>query len=387
MSKGHKMKKINQQLSQLFKDELVDNKKYSAKNIFHNKKLIVYGAGNGFIAFNNAVLDRLSLRPHLILDDKFKKGDTFNGITAQPISGYRPSEEEKKNSIIIITALKDDIFKIIQQNLKELGFESIIKSSDIFEFNLHHVPIELKKKGTNFYLQNRDKIETCMELMYDKLSKDIFYAVMKTYITQRSGKIPNRPLHEQYFPSDINLQKGYSRFINCGSYDGDTVKQLHSQYGKIDALACFEPDEKNFSLLSQYLKDNKEKIAENIVAFPCGVFNSETQLSFSGDKMLCSSIFDNGSAVIQCVTLDNVIPNFKPTFISMDVEGAELEALAGAAQLIRENKPDLAISVYHFPNHIWEIPIYLNRLNLGYKFYLRNYTGFTYETILYAFAV
>lgn len=378
------MKKINRQLSQLFKDRSADNKKYSAENIFQNKKLIVYGAGNGFIAFNNAVLNRFSLRPHLILDNKFKKGDTFNGITGQSISGYRPSEEEKKNSIVVITVGKDEIYKIIKQSLKELGFENIIKSSDIFEFNLHHVPIELKKKGINFYLQNRENIETCMELMSDKLSQEVFHAVMKTYITQKPEKIPNSPFHEQYFPSDINLQKGHSRFINCGSYDGDTVKQLHSQYGKIDALACFEPDEKNFSLLNQYLKNNKEKIAENIVAFPCGVFNRETQLSFSSEKSLCSSIFDDGNTVIQCVALDNVIPNFKPTFISMDVEGAELEALAGAVQLIRDNKPDLAISVYHFPNHIWEIPIYLNRLELGYKFYLRNYTGFTYETILYA---
>lgn len=377
------MKKIDMQLSQLFENRLV-NKKYNAENIFRDKTMIVYGAGNGFIALNNTVLNRCHLTPRLILDDKFRKGDTFNGVSAESISGYIPSDEEKKSAVVVITIGDEEICKVAQQKLKNIGFENIIKSSDIFEFNLHHVPSELAEKGIEFYFQNRENIEASMELMSDKLSQDVFLAVMKTYITQKPENIPRRPYSEQYFPADINLRKGYSRVINCGAYDGDTVKRLNSQYGKVDALACFEPDVKNFNLLSSYLKENQETLAENIVAFPCGVYDTEAQLSFSSDKLLCSSIFDEGNAVIQCVALDDVIPNFKPTFISMDIEGAEMEALEGAVQLIRENKPDLAISVYHFPDHIWRIPLYLNRLGLGYKFYLRNYTGFTYETVLYA---
>ncbi len=68
----------------------------------------------------------------------------------------------------------------------------------------------------------------------------------------------------------------------------------------------------------------------------------------------------------------------------MDIEGAELEALKGTETLIKKNKPDLAISVYHAPNHIWEIPLYIESLKQGYEFYLRNYTSFTHDTVLYA---
>jgi hypothetical protein len=95
-------------------------------------------------------------------------------------------------------------------------------------------------------------------------------------------------------------------------------------------------------------------------------------------------ISDKGDSFIQCIAMDHVIAGFKPTFISMDVEGAELEALKGAEMLIRENKPDLAICVYHASNHVWDIPLYLDGLRLGYKFYLRNYTSFIGETVLYA---
>lgn len=378
------MKKIKERLLRLFSDGSADNKKYGAKSIFKNKTIIVYGAGNGFAAFSNAVLNRFNLRPYLILDNKFKKGTKFNGIPARSSSGYSPSEEEKKNSMVVVTVGKEELYSSIRRTLKKLGFENIIKSSDVFEFNLHHVPAEIKKKGFAFYSQNKKNIQNTMELMSDELSREVFYAVIKTYMTQKPEKIPLSPTCEQYFPSDIKLQKGFLRFINCGSYDGDTVKQLQAKHGKIDALACFEPDKKNFSLLSRYLKANKEKLAKKISIFSYGVFDHKTKVKFSSGKSLCSSIFDEGNVVIQCVALDSLLPDFKPTFISMDVEGAEPEALRGAAQLIRDNKPDLAISVYHFPNHIWEIPIYLNSLGLGYRFYLRNYTGFTYETILYA---
>jgi len=100
--------------------------------------------------------------------------------------------------------------------------------------------------------------------------------------------------------------------------------------------------------------------------------------------MVNSAISDKGDSVIQCVALDHALPGFNPTFINMDIEGVELAALKGAETLIKESKPDLAISAYHAPNDIWEIPLYLEGLRLGYKFYLRNYSSFISDTVLYA---
>jgi hypothetical protein len=80
----------------------------------------------------------------------------------------------------------------------------------------------------------------------------------------------------------------------------------------------------------------------------------------------------------------SVDPDFQPTFINMDVEGAEPEALQGGAELIRRNCPDLGICVYHRPEHLWDIALALHALNPNFLFYLRNYTGFPAETVLYA---
>ena len=87
----------------------------------------------------------------------------------------------------------------------------------------------------------------------------------------------------------------------------------------------------------------------------------------------------------QCVRIDDIIDNEKiPTFIKMDVEGAEKNAILGAENTISRYKPRLAISIYHKPKDIIEIPTLLKELVPEYKFAIRHYSTNVYETVLYA---
>jgi len=58
-------------------------------------------------------------------------------------------------------------------------------------------------------------------------------------------------------------------------------------------------------------------------------------------------------------------------YLKYDVEGAEREALKGAEDLIRRAQPILAVSVYHKPADLWELPLYMKSLNPGYELFLR----------------
>lgn len=71
-------------------------------------------------------------------------------------------------------------------------------------------------------------------------------------------------------------------------------------------------------------------------------------------------------------------------FIKMDIEGAELTALRGARQTIERFKPTLAICVYHKLIDFYEIPQFLDELDLGYRFYLQHSTVHGDETVLFA---
>ena len=68
----------------------------------------------------------------------------------------------------------------------------------------------------------------------------------------------------------------------------------------------------------------------------------------------------------------------------MDIEGAEKQALFGSKQVIKQNHPKLAISVYHRFDDIFEIPELILSFNPDYKLYLRHYCINPAETILYA---
>lgn len=68
----------------------------------------------------------------------------------------------------------------------------------------------------------------------------------------------------------------------------------------------------------------------------------------------------------------------------MDIEGSELKALKGAEKTIRENKPRLAICIYHKRMDLIEIAAYLLKLVPEYRFYIRHYWSNMWETVLYA---
>jgi len=69
----------------------------------------------------------------------------------------------------------------------------------------------------------------------------------------------------------------------------------------------------------------------------------------------------------ECLTIDSLFQDKEKNniFIKMDIEGAELAALKGAGQLLKNGKQiSLAICTYHHPQDVHEIPSYLE--SLGY---------------------
>jgi len=88
---------------------------------------------------------------------------------------------------------------------------------------------------------------------------------------------------------------------------------------------------------------------------------------------------------VQASCLDNLIPGTASiNYIKMDIEGAELNALQGAHQIIKRSTPHLAICIYHKPKDLWEIGLWIHQNFSGkYSFYIRTYAEQTFETVLY----
>ncbi|MNO27494.1 hypothetical protein D3C76_173700 [compost metagenome] len=187
---------------------------------------------------------------------------------------------------------------------------------------------------------------------------------------------------KQYFEESIVIPNDNEVFVDAGCFDfGNSLvfkKWSNNSYEKIYA---FEPDPLNYKKCKEVIL---EKGVKNVEMINAGLWSENTTLHFNADGSGGSSIEMDGTSNVNVVSLDSVLNGQRASFIKMDIEGAEMEALQGAQNTIVKHRPRLAICIYHKPEDILEIPLYLKSLVPDYKFYIRHYSNYTIETVLYA---
>lgn len=340
------------------------------------RKIYIYGAG-GWGSSLQELLELYSIETHAFFDQKTDEIGMINNIPICNPDHYETTESSKEESLVII-AIRLEHQESIANRLKEKGYINYTTINGIWHYGCWS-----DRKELFSLIDEKEEILACSELWADQKSIDIYLEQIECYLS-RKYNVSNRIDNDQYFPEDIIFRKGYSRFVDCGAYTGDTISSLTEKRGRIDNLVAIEPDTGNFKELSSYIERKRDNIAEDIQLYPFGVWSSSKTLLFVNNQGSGCHLSETGNTPLQCIALDDILIEFTPTFIKMDVEGAEVEAIKGASHTIGNCKPDLAISVYHMIEHLWKIPLLLKSIDDKYKFYLRSYEHFNQETVLYA---
>lgn len=191
----------------------------------------------------------------------------------------------------------------------------------------------------------------------------------------------------QYFElQQLPHAAGREVFADIGCYDGLSAFYFDKWCSGNGFSYCFEPDPVNIERIHRVLRN---KGIDSYELIDKGAWSRSTTLGFVSTGNSVSHIIENAGSseadTISVVALDDVLIDKGATFIKMDIEGAEYEALTGAKRMISEQKPKLAICVYHKPEDIWKIPELILELNEDYRFYMRHYSYKDNETVLYAF--
>jgi FkbM family methyltransferase len=191
----------------------------------------------------------------------------------------------------------------------------------------------------------------------------------------------------QYF--DMFLPDEDEIFIDCGSYDGQSsLNFVNWCRGNYKAIIAFECDHGNFELTKFHLRNQKCcEVINCALSYEPGFIDIGLNDGFGKPSFsLISNDYSKTEDSVQIATnsIDNVLHGEKATFIKMDIEGYELNAIMGARETIAKYKPRLAISIYHKPQDIIEIPKILMEFRNDYIFALRHYFPGTPETVLYA---
>lgn len=188
---------------------------------------------------------------------------------------------------------------------------------------------------------------------------------------------------KQYYEEFIKFAEGET-FIDAGAFDLSTslrfaekCKENNISDFKIYAFEPYKIAYENCKKIKEHYPDLKMELMES------GLWSSDTVIGFDNIGSESSRINEDSSDKIKSVALDSVVKE-RVTYIKMDIEGAELEALKGCQNIIKQYKPKLAICVYHKPEDIIEIPKYIKQLVPEYRLYLRHYSNKQTETVLYA---
>lgn len=287
-----------------------------------------------------------------------------------------------RGAVMIVAFLcTEEKFESLRCRLKGLGWESVYYFQTIrYFFDLCGILVPDGREQPACPAE--EALARSAAWLADDESMEILEDFLKAVINGAPELYARPSEQEQYFVRDIPFARGYSRFVDCGAFDGDTAMALLRNQGRAEAMVLFEPDGENFKKLRRRLKETRA--AEEQVLFPCGVWEECGLLRFRSGAASSSGLTEEGDQVVPCVAIDDVIGDFHPTFLKMDIEGAEYRALKGASGVIAQDKPDLAISVYHTIEHMWEVPTLLKRLVPEYRFYLRSHAPCGMETILYA---
>lgn len=245
----------------------------------------------------------------------------------------------------------------------------------------------------DFWEKNRDRFETLYDALEDEKSK----ACMLAYINQKiSGDfryLESLYGSNQYYEKELVDIGNVRCMVDCGTYDGDSFRIFCQNYEKVvgrqynETAVLLEPSKEAYDKLkSLNIADKKKLIIENY-----GVWESEGCLYFSEDGT-SSRIEKRGTDMARVNKLDNIAyeifreNNFKAGegFIKMDIEGSELNALRGGSNLVQKYHPILAVCVYHKKEDLITIPAYIKSLYEEYRFFLRIYSRYAKELVLYA---
>lgn len=307
-----------------------------------------------------------------VIDDFNASEKHWNGIPVINSKDVDPSS-------IVINCVTSISPVLVRNTLREAGLNNLISISDLIskKSDLLSLPwfVAQQREELN---NNRAWWSILWSLMSDQVSKNTLSDVLKFRLTANSEYMNAYEvrLSDQYFEDFMNYKSEV--FVDAGGFDGDTTEEFINRYPDYKKVFIFEPSAKNLNAAKMRLKGQRD-----IDFRPLGLSDREGTLRFNADAGSASAVTEGEGEAISVVTLDSQLKDEPISFIKMDLEGWEMNALRGAELIIKKNKPKLAIAVYHSAKDFREIPQYILNLNPDYKVYLRHYTQGWSETVMY----
>ncbi|GIW68027.1 MAG: hypothetical protein KatS3mg096_895 [Candidatus Parcubacteria bacterium] len=353
------------------RDKIFESKKHIIEDLFKgDRDILIFGITNYTEPLINFLKEK-GLIIKGIIDDYTEKERIFD------IKILRSDQIDKNN--IVISSIIEGRPKSVRNLLLNKGVNDLL---DYFDFNYMYpnlFQIPFNSGNREKILNNQSELQFVADKLQDDLSKKFFQEVIDFRLNFNYwNKCFIYSPENQYFELFFNFENIFS-FIDAGGYDGETTLNAFNKFRNLNKVIFIEP-------FPESMKLAKEKMSvlhnDKISFIETAISDHNTVKYITTHKGNANHLIDYGELTIRVSKLDEIV-NEKIDFIKLDIEGEELKALKGAENLIKKFKPYIACCVYHDQNHFWQIPLFLLKINPGYKIYFSHYTEGICESVMY----
>jgi FkbM family methyltransferase len=301
-------------------------------------------------------------------NDINKQGKVINGI---PVISLNELNNFNYTSVVITAR---HCVKEISEQLNKLHINN-------FSFDIYFVKKMIDKYKCVY-----------LNLLNEPRSREVYIQIIKSMLFSSNEYCSSVMEGNAFWAIPQFSNTGNEIFVDAGAFVGDTLEQfIWNNIGAFKKIYAFEPGEKQYTAMQYRIKRLIQEWCiepEKIVSVKAGLGekNSTLLYTYNDSSPLCSNFITddvNESSKVNVYSLDSFIGDGVVSFIKSDIEGFELEMLKGAANLIKRCRPKLAISIYHKPEDLFEIPKFIHSLVPEYKMAIRHHASTLVDTVLY----
>ncbi len=323
------------------------------------KPIILYGMGNGA----DKIIDWCEAHnvkvAGIFATDEFVRYQNFRGMIVQKYSDIIAKCGE---DILIVLAFASEREEVLAR-FAELAAQHEVLAP--------HLPLfdETELVSINWFAKYENELQKVYDALADDKSREVFAATLNYKL---SGKV--QYLFECVTPRQADLQELFTFtddevYLDLGAYNGDTVQEfLQLTSNKYQHIIAVEPDRRNYRKLTALAES-----LGNISVEQCGVWSEAGELGFSDSGGRQSTFLAVNKQSVPVNSIDNLAQGLPISYIKMDVEGAEMQALAGGKQVITQQEPKMFVAAYHYDVDLFRLPLLLWEIVPQYKIYLRKH--------------
>lgn len=275
----------------------------------------------------------------------------------------------------------------LRRQLSALGATRVLPYAVLFhkfpELLLPYFAVDLP----SVIAQEAPTVSAVANFWADEESRILYAAILNWFVNLASESVPApSPSADTYIPEFLQLRED-EVFVDCGAFDGDTVLQYaRASQGRYRKIIALEPDPYTFQKLASCAKT-----IDRVATLNAGAGAAFGKMPFIAGGLMSSHAASAGAAgfsapgelvYVDLIRLDDLSP--RPTYVKMDIEGFERQALAGARGLLSAGETAFAVTLYHRMSDLWQIARFIHDVAPGLRLYLRHYAEDWAETICYA---